>query len=94
MMLCGISFSSFMSIYPGFNVDQFGAKHNSVNYGIMFFGYGIAGLISPVLTSYIFGTLGSYDMAFVVAGCFVIFGLLMTIVFRKFKSKESLKEHE
>ena len=42
----GVSFGSFMGVYPGFTADQFGAKNNSVNYGIMFIGYSTPGYSS------------------------------------------------
>jgi len=35
----GLAFGSIMGIYPGFTASQFGAKNNSVNYGIMFIGF-------------------------------------------------------
>ena len=45
--IVGISFGSFMGVYPGFTVDQFGARNNSVNYGIMFIGFALAGYFGP-----------------------------------------------
>ena len=45
--IVGISFGSFMGVYPGFTADQFGSRHNSVNYGIMFIGFALAGYFGP-----------------------------------------------
>ncbi len=47
LTLVGFSFGSFMGIYPGFTAAAFGAKHNSVNYGIMFAGFSFAGVLGP-----------------------------------------------
>lgn len=66
LTLVGFSFGSFMGIYPGFTAAAFGAKHNSVNYGIMFAGFSFAG----VLGSWIIKTLsagGSFSSAYLVA---------------------------
>ena len=43
ILLVGIAFGAFMGIYPGFTAEEFGARSNSVNYGIMFCGFSIAG---------------------------------------------------
>lgn len=48
-ILIGISFGTFMSIYPGFTADRFGAKYAGVNYGIMFSGFSVAGLMGPII---------------------------------------------
>ena len=67
LTLVGFSFGSFMGIYPGFTAAAFGAKHNSVNYGIMFAGFSFAGVLGP----WIIKTLsagGSFSLAYLV-GC-------------------------
>lgn len=66
LTLVGFSFGSFMGIYPGFTAAAFGAKHNSVNYGIMFAGFSFAGVLGP----WIIKTLsagGSFSSAYLVA---------------------------
>lgn len=45
----GFSFGCFMGVYPGFTVQAFGSRHNSVNYGIMFAGFSVAGVLGPAL---------------------------------------------
>lgn len=45
----GFSFGCFMGVYPGFTVQAFGSRHNSVNYGIMFAGFSVAGVLCPAL---------------------------------------------
>ena len=48
----GISFGAFMGVFPGFTADQFGAKNNSVNYGIMFIGFAAAGFFGPTVMKF------------------------------------------
>ena len=38
-----------MGVYPGFTAQVFGSRNNSVNFGIMFAGFAIAGLLGPTL---------------------------------------------
>ncbi len=42
ILAIGLSFKAVMGIYPGFTAEEFGAKNNSVNYGIMFSGFSVA----------------------------------------------------
>ncbi|TGY97994.1 MFS transporter [Petralouisia muris] len=79
----GISFGSFMGVYPGFTVDQFGPRHNSVNYGIMFIGFALAGYFGPQIMSNVYHSTGAYQNAFLIACGLSAAGILLTFVYRK-----------
>lgn len=73
LLSLGFSFGCFMGVYPGFTAQVFGTRHNSVNFGIMFTGFSIAGLLGPMLMKTIAehgGTLAhGYLAAAVVSAC-------------------------
>ena len=79
--LIGICFGALMGVYPGFTADQFGARHNSVNYGIMFIGFALAGYFGPTVARKILLAQGSYSPAFLVAICFAAAGLALAVTF-------------
>ncbi len=81
--LVGISFGAFMGVFPGFTADQFGTKHNSVNYGIMFIGFALAGYFGPTVMSCIYQKEGNYQNAFLVAALIGTAGLGFTVWYRK-----------
>lgn len=83
--LVGISFGAFMGVFPGFTADQFGTKHNSVNYGIMFIGFALAGYIGPTAMRYIYQRDGNYQNAFLVAALIGAVGFCFTFVYRKMR---------
>ena len=85
--MLGFAYGSFLAIFPGFTVDQFGAKDNSIKYGLIYFGLAAGGFFGPIAMSKIYAASGSYRMAFIVAIAVVIFGLLMTVVFRILNSR-------
>lgn len=85
----GLSFGSFMGVYPGFTADQFGAKNNSVNYGIMFIGLAGAGYFGPSAMRKIYMAEGTYHGAFLVACAFAAAGLALTFVYRFFAKKKA-----
>ncbi|WP_349772904.1 MFS transporter [Lacrimispora xylanisolvens] len=84
----GICFGAFMGVFPGFTADQFGPKNNSVNYGIMFIGFALAGTVGPIILNKIFAATGSYKNAFLTAMVISLAGLGLTFVYRSIhKSK-------
>lgn len=82
-ILIGIAFGAFMGIYPGFTADRFGSKHAATNYGIMFCGLSIAGMLGPVIMR------SMQQSGFDFAACcwvgigFCLLGLVLTIICKK-----------
>lgn len=87
--IVGISFGSFMGVFPGFTADQFGPKNNSVNFGIMFVGFAVAGYFGPTILNKIYGSTQSYNDAFLVAIGFSLAGLALTFAYRAFQKSLS-----
>lgn len=83
LAIIGVSFGSFMGIFPGFTADKFGARHNGVNYGIMFIGFAMSGLFSPMVLNRIYHAQGSYQPAFLICIALAVLGLGLTLLFRR-----------
>lgn len=84
-LCCG----GFVAIYPGFTVDQFGARNNSVNYGVMAVGFQAGGVIGPMIlraTSTPGNYAGAYEAALVLSALGAAAGLLCMKLQRKSKS--------
>lgn len=79
----GISFGTFMSIYPGFTADRFGAKYAGVNYGIMFSGFSVAGLIGPIIMQQILSHGLSFAHCCLTGMVFSASGLFFAWLYRK-----------
>ncbi len=84
--LVGLCFGALMGIYPGFTADQFGPRHNSVNYGIMFIGFALAGYFGPTVCRSILASSGSYSTAFVIAAVLAAAGILLSLLYRALSS--------
>lgn len=78
----GACFGSFMGVFPGFTADQFGAKNNSVNFGIMFSGFAVAGYAGPTIMTVIFNATNSYKGAFLIGIGFSVAGFALTYIYR------------
>lgn len=85
----GICFGALMGVYPGFTAEQFGMRNNSVNYGIMFIGFAVAGYFGPSTCGRILANTGGYAQAFSVSmilACAGI-GLAIILILRQKKAK-------
>ncbi len=87
--MLGICFGTFMGVYPGFTADQFGPKNNTVNYGIMFIGFSIAGIVGPTILTSIKSATGKYEYAFLVACGLAVCGLALSVVYRIMSRKRA-----
>ncbi|MGN0265174.1 MAG: MFS transporter [Oliverpabstia sp.] len=83
----GICFGSLMGVYPGFTADQFGTKNSSVNYGIMFIGFAVAGILGPTIVSKIVSAYGIYTKAFYVAAGLAAAGIILSGIYQKLNKK-------
>lgn len=85
----GISFGAFMGVFPGFTADQFGAKNNSVNYGIMFIGFAAAGFFGPTVMKSVYRTDGSYQRAFLIAVLLNVAGFVLCALYKFLAKKKN-----
>lgn len=85
--IMGICFGALMGVYPGFTADQFGTRNNSVNYGIMFIGFALAGFFGPTLVGRIVSSTGTYTRAFYVAAALAAAGIVLTFIYRKIPAR-------
>ena len=82
--IVGVCFGAFMGIFPGFTASLFGSKNNSVNYGIMFIGFALAGLLGPSAVGTIYSRSGSYQPAFLIAILLAVLGIGAAFLFQWF----------
>lgn len=81
--IVGLMFGAIMGIYPGFTATQFGRKHSSVNYGIMFIGFALAGVFGPTIMSALYTSTGTDHFALIAAIALEALGLALTFVYNK-----------
>lgn len=84
--LVGICYGGFIGSYPAITAENFGAKNQGTNYGIMFVGFSIGGLVGPQLTVSL-GHLGSnsYVGGFVAALIIAAIGLTISLLVKRQK---------
>lgn len=83
LLVVGLCFGSVMGVYPGFTALRFGSKNNSVNYGIMFIGFALAGILGPSIMNVLASLFGSYQPAFAVAAALGAVGIVLTFAYER-----------
>jgi OFA family oxalate/formate antiporter-like MFS transporter len=86
--VAGLSYGALFSLFPATTADFFGIKNLGVNYGLIFTGWGIAGIVGPILGGQVADLTGTYNASYVVAGIMLLLGALL-VKFIKEPAKRS-----
>ncbi|WP_075878372.1 L-lactate MFS transporter [Merdibacter massiliensis] len=92
--ILGLCFGAFMGVFPGFTADQFGPKNNSVNFGIMFIGFAVAGYFGPTIMASTAMDASPYKSAFLIAAILNFAGIILTFVYRFMNKKIKFEERK
>ena len=87
VMAVGFGFGAFLGIFPGFTADQFGSKYQSINYGIMFIGFAVAGMVGPSIARFAIQESHNYFLAFAIATVICAIGLALCAVLNRVVSR-------
>ena len=75
--VAGLAYGAIFSLFPAITADFFGIKNLGVNYGIIFTGWGVAGVIGPIIGGRVADLTGAYNGSYIVAGIMLVIGVLL-----------------
>lgn len=75
--VAGLAYGAVFSLFPTTTAEFFGMKNLGVNYGMIFTGWGTAGVIGPMLGGMVADKTGSYSNGYLVAGVFLIIATVL-----------------
>ena len=78
----GLCFGSFIGVYPGLVADEFGPKHNSVNFSILMLGYSVGGIAGTWLIKATAAS-GSFSGAYLTAMALAAAGIGFALLARR-----------
>ena len=85
--VAGISYGAVFSLFPTTTAEYFGMKNLGVNYGMIFTGWGIAGVVGPMLGGMVADKTGSYNNGYLVAGVFLILATVLVSLLKAPKAR-------
>lgn len=80
--IAGLAYGALFTLFPTTTADLFGIKNLGVNYGLVFTGWGIAGVVGPLVGGMVKDATGSYTISYIVAGILLLLGIAMVWVMR------------
>lgn len=75
--VAGLAYGAVFSLFPTTTAEFFGMKNLGVNYGLIFTGWGVAGVIGPMLGGMVADQTGAYSNGYIVAGVFLVIATLL-----------------
>lgn len=85
--IAGLAYGAVFSLFPTTTAEFFGMKNLGVNYGLIFTGWGVAGVIGPMLGGIVADKTGAYSNGYIVAGIFLIIATLLVSTMKSPKAK-------
>ncbi len=88
----GFAYGGFLSTFPAFTADLFGAKYNATNYGLVLVGFGVGAILSSNIAGH-YKNLAATDInlmfpAFVIASVAAVVAIISIALIRPIKDKK------
>jgi OFA family oxalate/formate antiporter-like MFS transporter len=82
----GFAYGGFLSTFPAYTADLFGAKYNATNYGIVLVGFGVGAVISSYIAGY-YKNIAATDIslmfpAFIIASAAAIIAIVSILMIK------------
>ena len=81
--LTGLFFGAALPTFASATAGFFGIRNMAGNYGIVWLGFGVSGMIGPLTAGGIFDATGSYKDAFIVSIILLLIAVVITFTFAK-----------
>lgn len=78
----GFTFGGNFALFPSATADYFGTKNLGVNYGLVFTGYGAAGILGSLIPGILAGSGGGFTWVFVAVGIASLVTFVMAVAIK------------
>ena len=76
-VIAGLAYGALFALFPAATADFFGVNNLGVNYGMVFTGWGVAGIIGPVTGGLVADITGAYNISYIVSALMLIAGAIL-----------------
>lgn len=85
--IAGLAYGAVFSLFPTTTAEFFGMKNLGINYGMVFTGWGVAGVFGAMLAATIKDQTGAYDYGYIMAGVFLVVATILVRILKSPKAK-------
>jgi MFS transporter, OFA family, oxalate/formate antiporter len=75
--IAGLAYGAIFALFPAATADFFGIRNLGVNYGLVFTGWGVAGIIGPVVGGLVADMTGTYNISYAVSAVMLLIGAVL-----------------
>lgn len=79
--IAGLCYGAGFSVFPAAVTDLYGIKNFGINYGLVYTGWGVGGIIGPMTAASIFDSTNNYNTAYIVAGILLVISTIIAFAF-------------
>ncbi|MCL2566051.1 MAG: OFA family MFS transporter [Defluviitaleaceae bacterium] len=83
IIVVGFCFGTLLSVMPALCADQYGLKNFGLNYGIMFFAWGLSGVMTPVIANFLYDTTGTFNITYIICSAMMAAMILVNFMLKK-----------
>ncbi|MDD4923083.1 MAG: OFA family MFS transporter [Bacteroidales bacterium] len=73
-VVAGWAYGALFALFPAATGDFFGMKNFGVNYGLIFCGWGVGGVVGPLLGGSVADATGTYSISYIVSAIMLLMG--------------------
>jgi OFA family oxalate/formate antiporter-like MFS transporter len=90
----GLCYGTIFTLMPMAVADFYGLRNLGMNYGILFTGFGLAGVVGPIVGGIIRDRSGTYSTSYLISGCLLVVAALLAFTTKapKASAAEATKE--
>ncbi|MDY0236104.1 MAG: OFA family MFS transporter [Gudongella sp.] len=79
--MAGLCYGAAFPVFPSAITDLYGLKNFGINYGLVFSGWGMGGIIGPMIAASIFDVVGNYNASYLVAAGLLVVSIAIAFTF-------------
>lgn len=76
----GLCYGTIFTLFPATTADFYGIRNLGVNYGIVFTGFGVAGVVGPIIGGRIRDLSGSYANSYTASAILLLIGAVLALL--------------
>jgi len=78
----GLCYGTIFTLFPAATADFYGVRNLGVNYGLMFTGFGVAGVTGSILGGKVRDLFGAYTYAYLVSAVMLVIGAVVAFTIK------------